>query len=240
MYLMPVVVANFGRGETDKEFVNGVLRLIESIASTLPKKFRGDPTAAFRKAVIGLSELDEADKPQEHPLFRSTLRAEIGSFRSTGWWTMNPIVCGSALRMANSKVKPVKNSSVAHLSPSRQIVSAEVWNPPHSNLGSIGVINHHAAIKRPGTEQSVTNTRRAHLAQIRTFEKQGLPGVTMGDWNDPNYPLWKPLENAVHGGLDYIRYWNVEGGAKLEPVGSASFPIGIDPHKGHVCVFAVS
>lgn len=249
MYVVPAVVANFGRKETNAEFVRAVLSMIDALQEVIPRKYRNRSDIIMNRAVIGISELDEADKTPEHVLFRQTLNSAGLRFSGVNWKSYEPLAVVKGLR-AREREANFACRGVPHLTPMRTITNCVCSNRNTQRGKKWAAINHHAPRRTPALAKEIASCRIAHKKVIKTFidgtwdeDKQDetpLSGITMGDWNDPHYPTWFNLETAYHSGLDYIRFWEVPDGVKLDPIASSSFRIGIDAHKGGVVLFAVS
>lgn len=249
MYLVPVAVANFGRGETSAEFVRAVLNMIEAMEEVLPKRFRDNPERVIQRMVCGISELDEADKPPEHKLFRKTLTAAGIKFTTVNWASYEPLAIGHSLQVREREAA-FGCSGVPHLTPRRTITNCALKNRHSRNGKQWAAVNHHAPRRDPRMAKEIASCRIAHKKVIKGFvdgkwdddttEEVPISGITIGDWNDPHYPVWFDMETLVHDRLDYIRAWEVDGGVKFNMVGHMGFRIGIDGHKGHVALVAVS
>jgi hypothetical protein len=230
MYVLDVVEENFGRHETDAEFVKAVMNSINALPDHNEKNYQGH-------LVAGISELDEDDTPPEHRMFERQINRNN---HRIGWHTFEPLVIGYDLAIKRSDVA-FGCDGVPHLTPTRHLPNGLIYDPAQPDVKPVGVINHHAPRNTPKLAKEIAACKDAHKNVQLWYRRRGISYITMGDWNDPHYSLFfKDMETAVHNGLDYIRFWNAPEGAGLDVKSTSTFTIGIDPHKGALARIQVS
>lgn len=211
--LVPLTT-NWGRHVSAAEFRANVLKVLDT----------------DDRAVLGIQELDEADKPDEHAILHAAIDPRD---HRVGWQTMEPIVIPYALRV-HQRVVTFACKGLAQVTPTRFIVEAEISNPAQPKVPPVVVMNQHPPINRPVARSRRWRQRRVHKARVRYWYRLGYTVVWMGDMNDPAYPKMHRLEQtAVHAGLDYIRYVEHPRGAQVELRGVGTVDLTIDGHNAH-------
>lgn len=213
-YNLVPLTANFGRGVSAVEFRANVLAVLE----------------ANDNAVLGIQELDEADKPNEHAILAASIDP---SDTRVGWRTMEPIVVPWMLKVA-PQVITFACKGLSGYTPTRHIVEAVVRNPAQRQVPRVVVMNQHPPINRPATRTRRWRQRRVHKRRVKFWYDRGITVVWMGDMNDPAYPrMHRHEKTAVHAGLDYIRYVVHPRGAQVEVKATGTVDLTIDGHNAH-------
>lgn len=226
-YELDVLEANYGRHDSDAQFVRGVQDTLDAVP--------GPEATLFDWLLWGISELDEDDKPQEHPLFRRQLWTGFDpDVNAIGWPTFNPLIVGRQLTVMRGTGQVSKASKgVPHLSPARQIVHGKIRPTGATRCKPLGAINHHAPRNTPELKTEIDACRREHVKVRRQYQAQGCSYLWTSDTNDVNYPLLPGEVMVAHGGLDYIVKYEAKGGARIAVESTSIGIIGIDPHHWH-------
>lgn len=212
---------NWGRGVDAKKFRNNVLRTLEE----------GDD------AVLGVQELDEADRPDEHEIL---LQALDGTETLVGWRTYEPLIIPGWLHVRRADVVPMCRG-LAGYTPARFLVEAEVRDPLRPNIPPIVYMNFHPPINRPLTLTRRRECRRVHKERINYWYAKERTIVWTSDTNDMLYPKMHRRERiAIRKGFDNVRYIVHPKGAQLEVVKTGTLVGTIDNHDPIWAKFAVT
>lgn len=231
-FLLTVFVANFGRHVSPHEFKQNVIDVLDPM---------GD------HAVLGISELDEYDRPDEHGITDDLL--EPGTTK-VGWGTFEPILISPGLKVTRKHVWPACEG-VAHQTPNRTWVEARFRWMQNLAIPPIVVLNSHAPRNvRPGqakadvvqlVQERRADCREVHEERLDFWWEHDVTTIWTGDMNDESYPrLHKQERTAVHAGLDYIRYVEHPLGAQLELLKTGMIDLTIDGHNAHWARFRVT
>lgn len=211
--LVPMT-ANFGRGVSADRFRANVLRVLD----------------VDDRVVLGVQELDEADKPLEHQILNDAI-----DIRDTcvGWKTFEPIVVPWMLKVEKQAVT-FACKGLAKYTPTRFIVEALISHPEHPEVPPVLVMNQHPPINRPACQSRRRRQRRIHKRRIRYWLRRGVTVVWVGDMNDAAYPkMHRREQTAVHAGLDYICWVESSRGAQVELKATGTVDMDIDRHNAH-------
>lgn len=204
-------------------------------------KFRANAAAVLDDhdagSAYGFQEIDEDDTPPEHEIVRELAGPDD---HLVGWGTFEPIVVAGKYRVRRPRVAFAAHG-VAHLTPTRHIVSCLVDRADRPGVPPVQLLDNHAPRETGALAEEISANRHAYTGELLRGHGLGLSQIYVGDENDPHFPqLINHEHTAVHAGLDYIRYVEHPRGARLEVLDTGLVDLTIDGHNAHWAKFRVS
>lgn len=210
---MIVVTANLGRGASPAK-VRANLRRVHR---------------RFRSAIIGLQEIDEADKPNEHRITRQVLGKR---YRYAGWHTFTPIAFTRRWRRKRTRVRKLCNG-LAKFTPRRFVVAQALKRKGRPGLPPIVVLNTHWPINRPQTQALRRDCQETLQAEVDYWFGLGYSIVILGDFNGWPDRMHARERRVVSAGLDHIRVIEHPRGCQVKVIRTGKIKMNIDPHNAH-------
>lgn len=233
------VESNFGRGVDAERFRQGVINVLNgAVRHNTDRIFLPLPPDAIRRQGVAWApcELDEDDRPMEHPIFLEVVgKAMDGRETKVGWNTFEPLLFSSDIDVKREEVilgcKGLGGAPGSGRTPERHFVEALVWDPDFPLVPPVLFRNHHAPVNKPALRGRRTECKRVHKQRWNYWYQRGVSQVDIGDWNDKRYVRFdRRMKDANVHGLDYIRISTHPNGAQLSVMSKGLVPIGIDPH----------
>lgn len=207
---MIIVQANLGRGVPTDEFVMNFRRVMR---------------AAGKRGLVGLQEVDEADKPQEMDIILD-LTAKTHTVYGTNLSV--PLLVPDYLDVADHRVTPACKG-LAKYTPNRPLNEIELVLP---NGIRVAALNLHVPLNRPATL-----TRRRDCRQtLRERANAHQNGLWMADTNTRvGWPrIVKGEKHLVRGGIDKAKGWSKDPDVRLSVASRRRVDLTIDGHDCHV------
>lgn len=204
--------ANLGRGVDADEFTRNLRRVLE---------------AAGPRAVVGLQEIDEADRPHERDILEDLAR---DTHTIVGAETSVPILIPHHLELVDER-QTIGCRGLPGFTPHRPVNEALVRVGP--NL-TAALLDLHVPIDRPETQALRADAVAALRARAKARKAQGHAGAWMADTNHRHH--WPRI---VHGervvtnaGIDKAKAW-APPGRRVVVTRRQTVQLSIDGHDAH-------
>lgn len=206
---MRVWQANLGRGVSELEFLRNLERVLD---------------AAGPRAVIGLQEIDEADRPDE---MAALVELASPTHVIVGRATAVPILIPRHLHLLGDEQTPACKG-LALFTPNRVVNEAVVYlDGPDLD---VAVLDLHVPLLRP---QTLVRRRQCRQA-LRERTRAHSAGLWLADTNTHRgWPEIHPRERTVtDAGIDKAKAWAPHGW-RVVVTERETVPLTIDGHDAH-------